>query len=267
MEQITTKRIIKSFKDVHIDLENEFLFLQKNHNISDFKTKGEFLDSIGFSNSIATKLYNSITTNQDVISDYRVRYGSKYKFILKPQLERLCEKYNLYVREPKYFLGDIPEKNIKAMMEFKVYVKDVYSEEWLQNSYKNYRSLDMSLKYSEHNQKVIKIWRYLFDSIGYNEFSYNRLYNSEYFNKTIPISDFKILGLEEKILIASVESLLNKDAFKTSKERIINSKEIEPKFEVDLDPIVLFETIHGYLVITAWGDEANDELIFQYENN
>lgn len=43
--------------------------------------------------------------------------------------------------------------------------------------------------------------------------------------------------------------------------------EVEPKNQVDLDPIVLCRTKHGYLIITAWGDEANDELIINENHN
>ena len=39
------------------------------------------------------------------------------------------------------------------------------------------------------------------------------------------------------------------------------AKELEAKNEVELDPKVLFETKHDYLIITAWSDEANNELI------
>ena len=46
----------KSFKEVHEELENETLFLHKSHNFSDFKSKADFLSSIGFTNSIATKI-------------------------------------------------------------------------------------------------------------------------------------------------------------------------------------------------------------------
>ena len=73
--------------------------------------------------------------------------------------------------------------------------------------------------------------------------------------------------LSQFIEIASIESLFNPKAFEHSKERIIGEPEIEPKNQVDLDPIVLFRTKHGYLIITAWGDEANDELILNEKLN
>ncbi len=70
-----------------------------------------------------------------------------------------------------------------------------------------------------------------------------------------------------RLEIAAVESLFSPMAFTTSRARILSTDEIEAQSQVDLDPIVLFKTLHGYLVITAWGDEANDELIFKPANN
>ena len=34
-----------------------------------------------------------------------------------------------------------------------------------------------------------------------------------------------------------------------------------------MDPIILFKTNHGRLIITAWGDEANDELVANQNSN
>jgi hypothetical protein len=78
---------------------------------------------------------------------------------------------------------------------------------------------------------------------------------------------FREFGLIGDMKIAAVENLFHIDAFKTSKERIINTAELEAKNQVELDPIVLFETKHGYLIITAWGDESNDEIIINNKYN
>ena len=108
----TTENVIvkKTFKDVHQDIDNEFIFLKQNHNTQDFKKKGDFLTKVGFKNSIATRLYKAISDNPFRAQEYERKYFGQYKFLLKPQLERLCEKYDLYVRTPEFFLGDIPEK-------------------------------------------------------------------------------------------------------------------------------------------------------------
>jgi hypothetical protein len=223
----------KTFKEVHEELENESLFLDKNHDINDFRDKANFLYKIGFTNSIATKIYDAISENASVIQDYKNKYHGIYKFILKPQLERVCEKYNLYVRDTKFFLGDIPEKNIKDMMNFQICIDDLPIDE------------------DEKDRIIMSLFgvpkRHL------------------YFGTKAPmicIDEFsRFPRLSGLIEIASIKSLFSDKAFERSNERIINTSEIEPKNQVDLDPIVLCRTKHGYLIITAWGDEANDELV------
>lgn len=221
----------KTFREVHEELENESLFLHKNHNIKDFKDKADFLSSIGFTNSIATKIYSAISENSRVIQEYKNKYAGIYKFILKPQLERVCEKYNLYVRDTKFFLGDIPEKNIKDIMNFKICIDDLPIGE-------------------EYKHRII----------GQVQVSTNSML-FERKSPMITIQDFAKFQLAGLIEIASIKSLFSDKAFEKSNDRIIGELEIEPKNQVDLDPIVLCRTKHGYLIITAWGDEANDELV------
>ena len=75
--------ITKSFKEVHQDLENESLFLTKNFDTNDFNRKADFLKDIGFTNSIATKIYAGIVDNKDLISHYNDTYYGNSKFILE----------------------------------------------------------------------------------------------------------------------------------------------------------------------------------------
>lgn len=226
----------KTFKEVHEELENECIFLHQKHDIAGFREKAGFLRSIGFKNSIATKLYAAIADSSQVIDDYNRNYGGQYKFILEPQLERVCEKYNLYVRNVDYFLGDIPEKNIKEIMNFKIRLSDLPIHDQLSNQIRGFIS---EKTHSSFN-------------IG---------------PKMLSISDFSRFNLGQLLKIASVKSLLSDEAFKESNQRIIGNIEILPKNQVDLDPIVLCKTIHGYLIITAWGDEANDELVLNEKMN
>jgi hypothetical protein len=245
----------KTFKEVHADLEHEQIFLQQNHDVSNFKKKADFLSSIGFQNSIATKLYSSIAENNHFFRDYEKKYFGLYKFLLEPQIERICEKYNLYVRDLQYFLGDIPEDNIIQIMNFSVCLDDIkdYHLFYTNNDFNPYQqnklvvnSLPMFIK---NNMEHLIL-------TGYSDYLTARPEQVR-----IPITSFKRFGLTNLLTIASVESLLSPNAFLNSRNRIESKPELAPKHKVELDPIVLFKTAHGYLVITAWGDEANDELV------
>lgn len=220
-----------SFKEVQAELERESLFLHKNHNVRDFSNKSNFLSGIGFTNSIATELYSSIVNNQDTIRHYTQKYPF-HKFILTPQLKRVCEKYDLYVRDLNFFLGDIPEKNIQDMMSFYVYLDDLQIPEG------HRKNILDTLKTSE----ILHTW------------------GSEI---KIPLSMFSKCGLTHFLEIASVKELLSDKAFRQSTSRIISEDELSAKHSVDLDPIVMCKVRGGRIIITAWGDEANDELVLK----
>lgn len=232
-----------TFREVHADLEKEAMLLQVNHNIEDFKHKASVLSSMGFTNSIATKLYKGIADNQSLISDYNQIYGANSKFIIDPQLERLCEKYDLYVRSVNLFLGDIPEKNINDIMRFKVRLKDVFSSDEL---------------------SVLRTTRYIFDcayhGLGYKYVDLSELMQIKQISRRDPSWN--------PLVIAAVKSLFSPIAFQESNARILhNTNELEAKNQVEMDPIVLLKVHGGYLIITAWGDEANDELVINQKLN
>jgi len=242
--------IKKTFKDVHQDIDNEFIFLKQNHNTQDFRKKGDFLSNVGFKNSIATRLYKAISENPFKAQEYERKYFGQYKFLLKPQLERLCEKYDLYVRNPEFFLGDIPEKNVKDIMDFKVDISDLSNFSGL--SYQKQMELIETIK------KNLNIFSNEFNKCEYEA------------HLDIPIEYIRRIDRElniNTIQIAAVKKLFDEKAFATSSARILDMPELEPIHKVELDPIVLCEVNGGYIVVTAWGDEANDELLFDQKQN
>lgn len=290
------KPVSKTFKDVHAELERESLFLtQGKFDPKTFAEKGEFLDKLGFGNTIAAKLYLSVANNHHVVQEYAVRYGGKYKFILEPQLERVCEKYNLFVREPKYFLADIPATNIQHMMDFKVFISDLpimryepfcdligekYKEAlcdfWRGRTQPNNEwagTFDVERgQFFRGNAGGIEAFIIDGPSFGNNinsnafprEIIDTFVEESEWFKKeTITLTEVRRY-FPELLKIAAVKDMFSESAFLRTSERIPSNfsyPEMAAKFTVDLDPIVLCQTKNGYLIVTAWGDEANDELV------
>lgn len=245
-----------SFKEVHESLENEVLFLNKEHNIDDFKNKADFLKTIGLNNSIATRIYEGVVDNKHLLAHYKIKYPNN-KFIILPQLERVLEKYNLYQRDLECFMGDIPEKNIKDLQNFRVYFQDL-------------RKIDKLLL-----ERIVQDCKNQINSEDYK-----KLYSFVFYSVPINLSDC-ILNLKaanrfirknnsyfnSPLQIASVESLFNEKAWEHGKARILNRDEIQAKSQVDLDPIITFEFENAFAIVTAWGDEANDELIFNQQLN
>jgi len=69
--------------------------------------------------------------------------------------------------------------------------------------------------------------------------------------------------------IGAVENLFLPSAFEKDSSRLglERIEELAPTGQVDLDPIVMIKNNIGYIIITAWGDEANDELIVNQKLN
>lgn len=305
-----------TFREVHAELEMENSLLLKEHNIEDFSKKSKFLNQIGFANSKATKMYQAIVESEDYRKEFNRRYFGMHKFILKEQLERVCEKYNLFVRDLKFFAGDIPEKNIKDMMDFKVAIDDlVYFPDWIiqRAMTKNLKELRDGLDKSQvdnlifHNNIMVKdlthqtlidlsikrrpeIENLIKSTIGINfnqkiplnevQITINKIFNkivNHLFdgNKSTLKDMRRLSGLSGRddswlanIEIAAVKSLFTDDAFRNDTSRLGNQQnELLATGQVDLDPIVMIKNHRGYIIITAWGDEANDELIVNQQLN
>jgi len=239
-----------SFKQVHKDLEEANIFIKKDHDVFDFGKKGTFLSSIGFANSIATRMYLGIKNSTNEINDMNSKYLGVNKYIIEPQLELLCEKYDLYVRDLTHFAGDIPKKNIKEMMVFRLYLDDYISNVPAFNN----SNLELVL-----NQ--LNIVPNGSDYCGGAPMS----------RVSIDLRD--IVKLDEHfrvktIEIAATKDLFLKSAFIGAKGRIITQRqELESISEVDTDPIVMVKTKNGRIIVTAWGDEANDEIVFNSGQN
>lgn len=253
-----------SFKEVHAEFEKESQFLLEHKDVSSFRDKGSFLLRSGFEGSIATRLYNELAKGAHVFQRYQDHYHGMYKFIIEPQLERVCEKYNLFVRSPRFFMGDIPEKNVRDMMNFRVRLEDLFDENAMvrvdsgRNGLKPLIEVvakEMGIYYERHMHG--------------NDFANSDTKVSlEQINELrVKMRSMNVRSFENLIQIAAVEELFNPQAFEESRARIITQAELPPKFQVDTDPIVLCQVNHGYLIVTAWGDESNDELVANQKLN
>lgn len=316
----TMEHKVLTFKEVHAELEMENNLLLKEHNIQDFSQKANFLKDIGFKESKATKMYSAIVSSEDYRKGFNQRYNGLYKFILKEQLERVCEKYNLFVRKLEFFAGDIPEKNIKDMMNFRVALKDfIHLPDFLIQKVmlKNLEDLKKSEKKNGIDTSNLLFYGNItvgqLDYLMIQKLTIERRAEIENsiesklninFNEKISLNEIQktIENIMQKLCnlyfdgdshrfrdwtssknrmfgeqnsnwmgnieIAAVRSLFTNQAFQDDTSRLGNqTNELMPTGQVDLDPIVMIKNNRGYIIITAWGDEANDELIVNQNQN
>lgn len=284
MNQTTERKKVNkvSFKVVHDDIFNESNFLEREHDTQQFASKARLLQQAGFVSSIATKLYDQLSSKANELKVHNQKYKGTHKLLLEPQLERVCEKYDLYVRKPEFFIGDIPVKNVRDISEFWVYLSDIIDVKSICE--KQLSQILQKLRESPYQEdheraKLMNITQtecycnycWLSTKETYNPKLNN---NSDLFkvDPKITISELKnvcsAFKLENNFIeIAAVSELFSEEAFSVSKSRIINTPELKPIGSVESDPIILFKTRLGRIIVTAWGDESNDELVTNSSNN
>lgn len=196
--------------------------------------KGDRLSKLGFTNATqaveARELKKEVSLskeNSKLVMDYRLRYPN-YKFITEEQVEAICLKYNLVCGDISKFKGFVPEKNLKELEAF-TGLKD--------EDVRYYRRYYM---FGREKTEVSKR--------EYEEQSTHRAFASDYvFTKgdslqiCAPIKDMDTKGME-----------LDK-GYKLKKHIP--------------DPVVLQPVSGGYLILTAWGDEASDPMVVNESMN
>lgn len=176
-----------------------------------------------------------------LLSEYSFRYP-QYKFIRQEDVNVLCKKYDLVCGDVYNYQMDIPEKNIQEMENFKLKKED----------------------YLRQRQNVMLG---TFGTSGFSSGSYYEMLNDFY--KKLE----ERRGKEEK----TQNQIQNDDGtisykppfkicaplshFNTENQKLVGN------MLVHKDPIVLQPVFKGYLIVTAWGDEASDEIVINPNKN
>jgi len=225
-------------KEIHDDFYTEVDRLLAEANIQQTIDKDENLierakrlERLGFSNvkivtkanaqikSASTIEINNIERNRliEAITYFTQKYP-QYKFITRASVIKLCQKYNLVLGSVEQYTGNVPEKNLLEIENFKIDKNDTCyirgSRDW-SSDVENY---DAAMMYNK-------------------TYSSSRKYIKEPFNIVAPEKDFNI-----------------------KEDQKVSNFQIVPK-----DPIVLQSVIYNnrsyFLIVTAWGIEADDDLV------
>lgn len=263
-EEITVKETVKTnnewVEEIHETFYSEVdrLLASANikHRIETDKealiTKKQKLEALGFSNtkevqeasSEVSRINNLKNENHEkevlveAINYFSFKYPF-YKFITEDSVKKICEKYNLIYSTVNNYIGEVPDENLEQMENFKIedldksYIKTTFfgiGERALTEgvSYEDY------LTYQENRNGIGGSVHYLLTDCKESKLEI-----------CAPIKDFNVKNMEVR-------------DFKLSKIEI-------------LDPVVLqpvnFKGTKHYLIVTAWGLEASDELVVNSINN
>lgn len=190
------------------------------------------------------------------IEYFSVKYPN-YKFITEDSVKKICSKYNLIYGSISRYIGTVPDKNLKHMEDFNVNEEDVACIK------------TTSYGFGHADTKIVS---YLEKTQFDNMYSYEQREgesNENYRNRISNLYMRQNLTRSEFINKCPLEIAAPSKDFNMDKSELVDFK-LSDKIEIP-DPVVLqpvyFDGYKHYLVVTAWGLEASDELVVNNKMN
>lgn len=187
---------------------------------------------------------NQIKQNQslhDAIINYKQKYPL-YKFITEEKIVEICKKYELLIGTPDMFIGEIPKKNLLEIVNCNIKKEDII----MGNFSMGYQIVtpitlvDVEKAVFEATSLTDEAKTYILECLEKRALPYGiAAFNVKSFpSANLKFPQFKICA--------------------TPNNFDMSNARVEGLQIVDNDPIVLYPVSKGYLVISAWGDEAKD---------
>lgn len=186
----------------------------------------------------------------DIINQAKIDYPL-YKFITLQQIKIICEKYNLIFGPIDRFEGFVPELNLKEIELFQKQYS--FNDIWMIDE----TIIDMSDYEVRQNSKYFHFYKkgsleindYVFQSDDFNNSFYGSdIVNGIYYNLT---GDFDGQLIPCSLQICAPLKDMNTEGMRIKNRMLLNFP----------DPVVLQPIMGGYLILTAWGNEASDPLV------
>jgi len=180
--------------------------------------------------------------------DYFSSKYPQYKFITEESVKSICGKYGLIYSEVSNYIGTVPDENLAQMNAFKIDSEDVcYIKTNLSRGFSGLQLISHSQYVSENTRGISdSSYARLMSGGSFHNYQNNFSYNKAPLEIAAPISDFNLEDREIK-------------DFKLS----IKAKAPDP---VVLQPVFYSNTKY-YLIVTAWGKEAEDSLVVNEKLN
>ena len=220
--------------------------------------KGKRLQALGFgSTKPATEMTENISVKKEstalaeTISYFQMNYPN-YKFINEEVVKEICGKYNLLLGDAEEYIGDVPEKNIREIENFKLKEED-YVESRTPVSW-----MDMP------GESLM--WNTGFDDIRRRRISDRLMATNMALQAQQPQSRLGEGILSQFRNIEPDEPKTKKPAFEivAPKKDFNLQNTVEKGYKLEKyipDPIVLQPVKGGYLIISKWGLEGKDKML------
>jgi hypothetical protein len=225
-------------------IHNEFFTASdrlKGVSLSEKKIKkADTLKSLGFAKSkdvvVADKL--RLTVEQIRAVDYYSFYYPQYKFITEDQVESICKKYSLIFGNVSNYKGSIPDAKVEDMKRFKLRKEDIIVRT------EQRHGADFQWEVAKCYNPIVNLILAVF---GYCPWGFLLFTFYQWRKRT---QSFKICAPANEMELGRWEGIM-----------------MDWKIEAVPDPVVLQPVNGGYLIVTAWGDEASDESVVNEKMN
>lgn len=211
--------------------------------------KAERLKAIGFNNSapvVQTQKQVEEEKESERVAELIMYYRQWYpnnKFITEKEVENICKKYGLIFAETKYYIGDIPLKNLEEIEKFYLRQEDKIKRTNVDDWFDNRRASMMLQAQATALSSLSGIPRGI--------------------QSSLPSYDSMPTVTAERFIQPSYKICASNKDFDTRYMRIEDGY----KLENIPDPIVLQPVSGGYLIVSKWGLEASDEIVVNEKMN
>lgn len=283
---ISSKSYPKEVLEIHHEFETaaEKLLEKANEIINSQpivnESKINLLKSLGFNqvkelqeNSEIIKTINLSKEQINLINYYKKEYPFN-KFITEEQVQEICYKYNLICGDVSKFKGFVPEKNLKEISNFKLKKVDddnpkigeiyIIMDDWFLLNVKDLKNTNFEYDKKQLNY-LINAYLPSHDYSYFGDKSTRKFSNIpgwgkifQYRNNNINDGDIKKAIERNKKTLQICAPIKDMDITNMT---IKNGYKMKENYEDIPDPVVLQPVKKGYLILTAWGDEASDPLI------
>jgi len=180
---------------------------------------------------------------REMVLYYQEKYPL-FKFITETEVKSICERYGLVCGEINRFTGFVPEKNLQEIENFKGLDKEDCKYIRITNTrFSGDIEEEASLK--EYERQMYRQTRDLGNTYrmthGLIPSYHSHITKDDDLKICAPLKDMDTKGMELQ------------DGYK-----------IKKKVE---DPVVMHPCKGGYLILTAWGDEASDPIVVNQKFN
>lgn len=263
VEKLTNK--LENFKkenQVIIDKVSKLKELNFVNTPSITKTLKELKDKEEEINQAIMSILNQIKASeklQKLIREYSLKYPT-YKFIDDKTMLNIMTKYDLYLGDAFIYSKEIPDENLSIISSFSAEIKE--SEE----TYYLVEKGDMSFRYYTIERSVMREKN---TSEGYKGIWIQDPSNYRQILQSFKVSKLKIIAPQshfspptfkhyvawnggKDVPVMKIDKESRKFVFSTDR-----LNELEAEKRKILDPIACLEVEGGYIILTAWDEEAN----------